>query len=63
MKSILFGANSYDGALVPTESVNGLVRRLVDITDGTAHTVFVGEKFVDANLAYSTDWECNDDQG
>src|SRR5947208_6722828 len=53
---ILFGANSYDGALVPTKSVSALVRKLADVSDGTAHTLLVGEKFVDANFAYSSDW-------
>jgi prepilin-type N-terminal cleavage/methylation domain-containing protein len=60
--------NSWDGALVPSKTgfsaVQGLVRKLTDITDGASCTLLVGEKYVDANLAYLVDvWICNDDQG
>jgi len=64
-ESILSGPNSYDGALVPSKSASHLVRKLGDITDGTATTLLVGEKYVDANFAYTTGsiGGCNDDQG
>ena len=59
------------GALVPSRSVSGLARRIEDITDGSANTVLVGEKFVDADGAYNPNYQrmgglygvCNDDQG
>ena len=60
---INFDRNSYDGAIVPSKSVSHLVRRISDITDGTASTLLVGEKYVDADLAYSDHDVCNDDQG
>jgi prepilin-type N-terminal cleavage/methylation domain-containing protein len=62
---ITFGNNSYDGAIVPAKTVSHLVRRLPDITDGTASTLLLGEKYVDADFAYTAGLAggCNDDQG
>jgi prepilin-type N-terminal cleavage/methylation domain-containing protein len=65
------GANAMDGAIVPSKSGSGLVRKLNDITDGTSQTLLVGEKYVDANGAYDPNYTrdgstwgvCNDDQG
>jgi prepilin-type N-terminal cleavage/methylation domain-containing protein len=64
---------SYDGAVVPTMAYNGLklTRKLSDITDGTSHSILIGEKYVVAIGAYDAYWTrpggtygpCNDDQG
>jgi hypothetical protein len=60
---------SYDGALVPSKTgysaVQGLVRRIGDITDGTSSTLLVAEKFVDPAKAWnaSDTSDCGDDQG
>jgi prepilin-type N-terminal cleavage/methylation domain-containing protein len=60
---------SYDGALVPSKhgysGVQGLVRKIGDITDGTSSTFMVGEKFVDPAKAWnaSDTSDCADDQG
>jgi prepilin-type N-terminal cleavage/methylation domain-containing protein len=60
---------TYDGALVPSKTgysgVQGLVRRIGDITDGTSSTLMVAEKFVDPAKAWnaSDTSDCADDQG
>jgi hypothetical protein len=63
--------NSLDGAIVPSKSGSGLVRKLADFVDGTSETLLIGEKFVEAAGAYDPNWTrdgsiygvCNDDQG
>jgi prepilin-type N-terminal cleavage/methylation domain-containing protein len=55
--------NKYDGAIVPSKSVSGRVRRITDIVDGTSTTLLVGEKFVDYAYAYGATGGCNEDQG
>jgi prepilin-type N-terminal cleavage/methylation domain-containing protein len=69
---------SFDGAIVPSKSfsdsnapVTNLIRKMIDITDGTSLTLMVGEKYTDFAGAYdphytrdgSTWGLCNDDQG
>jgi prepilin-type N-terminal cleavage/methylation domain-containing protein len=68
---LTIGGNSMDGAIVPSKSKSGLVRKLADITDGTSSSMLIAEKYVDADGAYdsqytrdgSTYGTCNDDQG
>jgi prepilin-type N-terminal cleavage/methylation domain-containing protein len=64
---------SYDGAIVPTKSYQGLglTRKITDIVDGTTNTLLIGEKYVEPVGAYDAQWTrdgstygpCNDDQG
>jgi prepilin-type N-terminal cleavage/methylation domain-containing protein len=69
--SLTVGANTLDGAIVPSKSGSHVVRKLGDITDGVSSTLLLGEKYVDADGAYnpsytrdgSTYGTCNDDQG
>jgi hypothetical protein len=54
---------TYDGAVVPAKSDPPfLVRKLVDITDGTSQTLLIGEKYVGGAVAW-TEPSCNDDKG
>ncbi|MBI3823635.1 MAG: DUF1559 domain-containing protein [Planctomycetes bacterium] len=56
------GQNSLDGALTPSLSASGYTRRMSDITDGPANTIFVGEKYVSKNAQLGS-FDCNNDQG
>jgi prepilin-type N-terminal cleavage/methylation domain-containing protein/prepilin-type processing-associated H-X9-DG protein len=69
---------SFDGAIVPSKSfsdsnvsVSNLIRKIIDITDGTSLTLMVGEKYTDWVAAFDPNYTrdgstygiCNDDQG
>jgi prepilin-type N-terminal cleavage/methylation domain-containing protein len=53
------GNNSLDGPFVPSGAKPVTFK---DITDGTASTLLIGEKYLDRNIALTTS-DCNDDQG
>jgi prepilin-type N-terminal cleavage/methylation domain-containing protein/prepilin-type processing-associated H-X9-DG protein len=53
------GTNSLDGPFVPSGAKPVTFK---DITDGTASTLLIGEKYLDRNIAMTTS-DCNDDQG
>ena len=54
---------AFDGAIVPCKlyqnngSAVNLVRKLIDITDGTSLTFMIGEKFTDFNAAYDSNYQ------
>jgi prepilin-type N-terminal cleavage/methylation domain-containing protein len=57
-------SNSLDGAIVPSKSASGCVRKLTDITDGSANSLLIGEKFVNAAFAFDpVNNGCNDNEG
>ena len=62
---LTLGANSMDGAVVPSKKFSHLVRKLTDITDGTSQSMLIGEKYVSGGFAWdaSASSSCNDDQG
>jgi len=60
--------NALDGPIVPSRTrsgstASGVSRTLADITDGTAHTLLVGEKWLTFRSFRSNSPSCNDDQG
>jgi len=55
--------NTFDGPLLPSQNITpGKVRRLRDITDGTANSLLAGEKYLSKNQMLQTA-TCSDDQG
>jgi prepilin-type N-terminal cleavage/methylation domain-containing protein len=57
-----YPAASFDGPLVPSTSLSHKSVRITDITDGTANTALLGEKFLYPK-AFQGKSYCSDDQG
>ena len=57
-----FAVNTFDGAVVPSTVFSSQKRTMNDFSDGTSHTVLVGEKYM-SQAALNSQQDCNQDQG